>query len=399
MPWKVGDLVETRFDFVRRRRAGERMTDLCREFSISRKTGYKLWARYEALGVRGLADASRRPLRLARQTSEEVCELILKLKKKHPSWGAKKLKTVLERDKAGVRMPAQSTIGELLRRHGLVKPRRPHRGCTPTVGPLTPARSPNDVWGVDFKGQFRLGNQRYCYPLTLSDLCSRFILGCEALEQTKGHGAREACEVVFREYGLPAVMRSDNGTPFAAAGLAGLTKLSVWWMRLGIQLERIEPGHPEQNGRHERMHLTLKQETTRPPSENILAQQERFDYFRDEFNQQRPHEALGMRCPADIYTTSLRRFPDELPALHYPLHDDRRRVRPCGHLHLFKRNRQVYLSSALAGEFVGLRELDDRRWLVSFMDLDLGLVDVETCRLTPLPWDNSLTETDRPGAN
>ena len=385
MPWKVGDLMSVRYEFVKRLEDGERMTDLCREFNISRKTGYKVLARYEAAGFDGLRDESRRPLRRARETPEEVRTLILALKHKHPTWGAKKLREVLGRREPGVRMPAQSTVGLLLKRHGLVKERRPRRRCTPTEGPLTRALAPNDVWGVDFKGHFRLGNRRYCYPLTLSDLFSRFLLGCEGLEDTKGRGARPACEMVFREHGLPWVMLMDNGSPFASPGLLGLTRLSVWWMRLEIRLERIEPGHPEQNGSHERMHRTLKEDTTRPARENILAQQERFDEFREEFNHERPHEALGMRCPAEVYTPSTRAFPEELAELEYPLHDETRTVRACGHINLFRRNSSVYLSTALAGERVGLRELEDDRWLVSFMSIDLGIIDTRHGRFSSMP--------------
>jgi len=385
MPWKVGDLMSVRHEFVRRLQDGERMTDLCREFNISRKTGYKVLARYEAAGFDGLHDESRRPHRRPRETPEEVRTLILGLKRKHPTWGAKKLREVLRRREPGVRMPAQSTVGVLLKRHGLVKERRPRRRCTPTDGPLTLAVAPNDVWGGDFKGQFRLRNRQYCYPLTLSDLFSRFLLGCEGLENTKGRGARPACESVFREHGLPLVIRTDNGPPFASPGLAGLSKLSVWWMRLGIRVERIEPGHPEQNGSHERMHRTLKEDTTRPARDNILAQQERFDEFREEFNHERPHEALNMRCPAEVYKPSTRVFPEELPELEYPLHDDQRVVRSCGHIHLFKRNSSVYLSTALAGERVGLRELDDDQWLVSFMYLDLGIINTRSGRFSSMP--------------
>jgi len=360
------------------------MTDLCREYGISRKTGHKIWARYERQGVQGLVDESRRPERLARRIPESVRELILSFKKAHPTWGAKKLKVVLEERERGVRMPASSTIGELLKRHGLVKPRQRRRRSTPTLGTLVPALLPNAVWGSDFKGEFRLGNREYCYPLTLSDLCSRFLLGCEALEDQKGGGARYACEEVFREYGLPEAIRTDNGPPFASTGLLGLTKLSVWWMRLGIKHERIEPGHPEQNGRHERMHLTLKEGATRPAGENILAQQEKFDTFREEFNNERPHEALGMLRPAEVYTKSNRTYPEELAELEYPLHDDVRQVKPCGHIALYGRNRSVYLTSALSGERVGLRQLDQRQWLVTFMNLDLGIFDAEACRFVPL---------------
>ena len=277
MPWKVTEPMNERMRFVVRREAGERMTDLCAEFGISRKTGYKLWSRYQEFGPEGLYDVSRRPRRTPNQTPKDIQQLILALKQRRPSWGAKKLKVVLEQKHPGVKFPALSTINQLLARHGLVKRRKRRRKATYYQGELRQTSAPNEVWGADFKGEFRLGNRRYCYPLTVTDHFSRYLLGCEGLENTKGQPAKAVFEMIFREFGLPDAIRTDNGAPFASTGLAGLTRLSAWWIRLGISLERIEPGHPEQNGRHERMHLTLKQETTRPAADNELQQQERFD--------------------------------------------------------------------------------------------------------------------------
>lgn len=383
MPWKESHPVDERMKFVVRLEEGERMIDLCEEFGISRKTGYKVWNRFQKLGAIGLVDGSHEPHRVPHRLSSEVKELILGVRKKHPSWGPKKLRSSLEQRKQGLRLPATSTIGELLKREGLVKTRRRRRSCSPSLMALKPGESPNELWCMDFKGQFRLGNGRYCYPLTITDHFSRFLLCCEALENTQGSGAQAICEMVFRQYGVPLAIRTDNGAPFASTGLLGLSRLSVWWLRLGIRLERIEPGHPEQNGRHERMHLTLKQETTRPAAQNPLQQQERFDRFSEVFNGERPHEGINMMRPADLYQPSLRAYPERLPEVDYPLHDMTRVVRSCGHLSLFRRNQSCYLSTALAGQKVGLREIEEDRWLVSFLSLDLGIVDASTGRFEP----------------
>jgi putative transposase len=289
-------------------------------------------------------------------------------------------------------LPAPSTVGDLLRQHGLVEPRRRRRSTTPYPSGLTQAQAANDVWCADYKGQFRLGNGKYCYPLTITDRHSRFLLACEGLEAARGDATTAVFDAVFRQYGLPKVIRTDNGTPFASHALLGLSRLSVHWLRLGIRPERIEPAHPEQNGQHERMHRVLKEETTRPTARNLLAQQERFDRFVEEYNHERPHEALDQRPPGMFYQPSGRRFVTDPAEPEYPLHDERRRVGATGHLPLGRRNRRCFLTEALAGEYVGLRELDDRLWLVSFTELDLGVIDVKACRFTPADPDT------RPGA-
>jgi transposase InsO family protein len=369
--------------FVVRHEAGERMTDLCREFGISRKTGYKIWDRYQLLGPEALGDFSRRPHRHPNRTPQEILDLVVQARGVHPTWGPKKLRVLLLRQHPGVPIPAASTIGEMLKREGLSRPRRRRRRSTPTPhDQLTVARSPNDVWCVDYKGQFRMGNRLYCYPLTVTDLHSRFLVCCEALESTRTGGAMAGFLAAFREYGLPKVIRSDNGSPFASVGLAGLSRLSVWWMRLGIRPERIESGHPEQNGQHERMHLTLKEETTRPPGAGLLQQQERFDGFRETFNQERPHEALEMKRPADLYSPSERRYQEVLEEPEYPLHDRTVRISVCGHIKLRSRW-HCYLATSLAGQRVGLREVDNGRWLVSFLSMDLGHLDERTRRFVP----------------
>jgi hypothetical protein len=281
-------------------------------------------------------------------------------------------------------MPAVSTIFGVLKRHGLVELRRRRPKVPPHSSPLREARSPNEVWCVDYKGQVRLGDRSYCYPLTWTDQYSRYLLGCDAMPAIDQDAACQASANVFRRHGLPEVIRSDNGVPFASRGLAALTRLSVFWLRLGIQLERIEPGHPEQNGRHERMHRTLKLETTRPAGANLLQQQERFEHFIEEFNNDRPHEALGQTPPAKTHTPSPRTFSETLPTPNYPLHDDVLPVFGSGHIS-FPRGEKYFLALALADQEVGVREETDGRWLVTFMQLDLGVIDRKAKTFTPVP--------------
>lgn len=385
MPWKASTPVDLRTEFIMRLGRGERLTDLCREYGIARKTGEKFKRRFREHGLAGLQDRSRAPGVIPHKTPPELVEVILAHRREHPTWGPRKLKETLQRA-LGRSLPAASTIGDILAAGGLIVPRRrrlPHR-ATPTA--LRDATAPNDVWCIDYKGQFRLADGPYCYPLTMTDQFSRFILGCEGMGAITDVAAREHCWEVFATYGLPTVMRSDNGVPFASTGLAGLTKLSVLWLRLGIELERTRPAHPQDNGRHERMHRTLKQETTRPARGNLLQQQERFDAFVDEFNQRRPHEALGMRPPATVYQPSTIPCPTTLPDLDYATCDDIRRITAQGMLNLGGR-RQLYLSAALAGEYVGLREdtaIADR-WLVTFAHLHLGYIEPGSHHFTALP--------------
>jgi len=383
MPWKVSRPMDTKMEFITRLRQGERMTDLCREFGIARKTGHKLQRRFAAEGVGGLAEHSRAPRHVPHKTRPEVGELLIEARRAHPSWGPKKLKDVLEKQ-LECSLPSASTIGDVLVRAGLVVPRRQRpRYASPSLN-LSNAQAPNDLWCIDYKGQFRLGDQSLCYPLTLTDQVSRYILACDGMAAIDDAAAQETCQEVFRLYGLPAAIRSDNGAPFASVGLAGLTCLSVSWLRLGIRLERSRPGCPQDNGRHERMHRTLKRETTRPARRNLLQQQERFDEFVEEFNQERPHESLDMKRPAQIYVASPRPYPSKLPELTYPTHDDVRVVRRNGCLQLHGR-REVYLAKALCDQPVGLREEDDGRWLVTFASLDLGhVVDRTFIPLTPV---------------
>jgi len=299
--------MDERMRFVIRFQDGETMASLCREFGISRKTGYKILDRYEQSGVEGLCDRTRRPFRYANQLPEQVEAAIVAARREKPSWGARKIRErLLRRLPHAVKVPACSTIHAVLDRHGLVS--RPTRWRTRAQGtPLSEGRKPNDLWCTDYKGEFQLADKRYCYPLTVTDHASRYLLLCEALQSNREDAAFMAFERLFKERGLPQAIRSDNGVPFASPhGLFNLSKLSVWWLRLGISIERIRPGHPQQNGRHERMHLTLKQEATRPAGQNFLQQQVKFDNFIQQFNQERPHEALAMQCPAEVYTASWR---------------------------------------------------------------------------------------------
>ena len=295
---------------------------------------------------------------------------------------AREIRELLVRRLASdVRVPARSTIHAVLDRHGLVK--RIGRTRNRASGtPLSEGAAPNDLWCADFKGEFKLGNGRYCYPLTVTDQASRFLLLCEALESTREELAFTAFERLFCERGLPLAIRSDNGVPFASPNaLFNLSKLSVWWLRLGIAIERIKPGHPQQNGRHERMHLTLKKEATRPPGTNSLQQQGRFDAFVLEFNAERPHEALAMKCPAELYVASPRRY-DGLPELTYPFHDRDILVTACGRICLHRK--KINISTVLAGQRLGIKEVDEGIWLVSFSHYDLGYFDLEQKTLQPL---------------
>lgn len=360
---------------------GERITDLCVEYGVSRKTGHKLKKRYEEMGVSGLEDRSRAPKHIPHKTPSEVAELIIAERRKHPNWGPRKLKDVLEQ-RLGRSLPSASTLGSILVRAGLTERKKSRTRYRPRPTGLTVAEAPNDVWCIDYKGQFRLGDQSYCYPLTVTDQHSRYLLCCDGMAAIDEDQARDSLEMTFREHGLPSVMRSDNGVPFASTGLAGLSKLSVYWMRLGIVPERIRPAHPQENGQHERMHRTLKRETTRPPRANLLQQQEAFDAFVDEFNTERPHEALDMKRPAQVYKPSSRRYPDLLPEPEYPTHDDVLRVTATGGIYLYRR-KHIYLGVALSKQLVGIREEEDGRWLVSFMHIDLGYVETNDA-FTPI---------------
>jgi putative transposase len=342
--------------------------ELCFQFSISRKTGYKWVERYGENGIEGLSDRTRRPHNCPHKTDSAIIEGIVKARKKHPTWGPKKLlRTIADKYHD---LPAVSTTADILKREGLIDPkkrriRRAHPGC-----PQTTTSNPNDIWTADYKGQFKLGNSQYCYPLTVCDMHSRYLLGCEghdtiSLDKTKRHFTR-----LFNEYGLPKRIRTDNGVPFASNAIARLSMLSVWWIKLGIYPEQIEPGKPQQNGRHERMHRTLKKEATIPPEQNLRAQQRRFNAFRNEYNTERPHEALEMKTPASVYVASPRSIPWKLTHYDYPCHFEVRRVSKNSGVRW--RNQHVQVSTTLADEYIGFEEIQDGIYNVYFCELLIG---------------------------
>ncbi len=376
MPWKKVSVMDERLRFVARLLEGEPMSDVCRSFGISRKTGYKIFNRYKEAGAEALSDRSRRPVRYANQLPDAVERLIVATRQDKPHWGARKIRELLLRRLCGeMRVPSQSTIHAVLDRHGLVAHARRRERHKAEGTALSAGLLPNDLWCVDFKGEFRMGNRDYCYPLTVTDHASRYLLMCEALETTREAPVIDAFRRLFAERGLPGAIRSDNGVPFASPnGLYNLSRLAVWWLRLGIAIERIKPGHPQQNGRHERMHLTLKQATTRPPGANILQQQTKFDAFQDEFNGERPHEALAMKTPAEVYLPSPIPYRG-LPDIEYPFHDRDVLVTACGRICIYRK--KINLSTVLAGQKLGIKEVDDGIWLVTFMTYDLGYIDLE----------------------
>ncbi|HSD21772.1 MAG TPA: IS481 family transposase [Anaeromyxobacter sp.] len=385
MPWMETHPVLQRHEFIASLLRGEEsMAELCQRFGISRKTGYKWKERFEALGPGGLDDLPRIAKTFPHRTTAQVERQLVALKRKHPSWGPKKLVALLRGRFPDLVAPAASTAGDILKRHGLVEPRRrparrPRLWKSP---PLQPVTAPNDTWSIDFKGHFRLSNRAYCYPLTVQDNFSRYLLRCVALPGIDSGPVEVVLDAAFREFGLPRAIRSDNGTPFAAnRGCLGLSALSLWWLKLGIRPERIERGRPQQNGRHERMHRTLKAETTRPPTRSFSAQQTAFDDFRREYNEDRPHEALQQQRPADVYRRSPRAMPKKLPALEYPTTHEVRRVAWNGNFSY--EGQRYYLTAVLAGENVGLTPLDDSNRQLWIGELPVGYIDLRTRRFTP----------------
>jgi putative transposase len=372
--------MDERLRFIARLLEGEKMAPLCREFGISRVTGYKVYERYKECGLDGLHDRSRRPYRQANRLPFQVERCILGIKREHPSWGAPKIRDKLLRELSMIKPPAVSTVHAVLDRHGLVR-RRKRRRYKARGTELHDAHEPNGLWCADYKGEFKLGDRKYCYPLTISDYRSRYLLACEGMTCTKSDFAFAAFERVFKEFGLPGAIRTDNGVPFASPqALFGLSKLSVWWLRLGIRIERIKPGHPQQNGRHERMHLTLKTETATPAAFNLLQQQERFDRFIEVYNNERPHQGLEGAYPGDLYTPSARVY-EPPPEPDYPFHDRTVRVTRCGRICIGKR--KINLSQVFAGQILGIREVEDRLWLVSFLDYVIGFFDSQEDRVEP----------------
>lgn len=371
MPWKETEPVMERARFIALHAEGlYTMTELCARFGISRKTGYKWLGRYAAAGLPGLAEQSRTPHACPHRTPAATEAALVRAREAHPHWGPKKLVAHLRSTQPELALPAPSTAGAVLKRRGLVPERKRRRRVTHPASPPLAAAAPNEVWCADFKGEFRTLNGTLCYPLTVTDAYSRYLLGCQSLTSTEHRGAQETFTRLFAEYGLPAAIRTDNGTPFASVALGGLSPLSVWWIKLGIQLQRIPPGQPQENGRHERMHRTLKAETTRPPALDLAGQQARFDAFRAEFNAVRPHEALEQRPPGSLYQPSARELPPRLPVPEYAGHLLVRQVGSEGCIRL--RSQRLFVSSVLVGEHVAVEEVDEGLWSLYFYDVLLG---------------------------
>jgi transposase len=384
MPWKVSGVVERRKQFLAEYRSGEwSMTDLCRAYGISRPTGYEVLRRYEREGELGLEERSRAPERHTNQTSWEIEEQVLGLRRQHPRWGPRTLKTRLSDLHPQVAWPAASTIGAMLDREGLTLHRRKRRKTEPYTRPLAAATEPNRIWCADFKGWFRTRDGRRIDPLTISDACSRYLLRCQAVEKADTERVQAIFEAAFRQCGMPLAIRTDNGAPFASRAIAGLSRLAVWWMKLGIVPERIQAGHPEQNGQHERMHRTLAEETASPPEANARAQQRAFDRFLYVFNQERPHQALHMRTPSSCYQPSPREYPARVPEPEYGSALTVRRVRPCGNFSW--KHEDVFVSEVLSGEPVGLLPLDERYYRVYFAAFPLARFDSYRLRIERLP--------------
>jgi len=354
-------------------RGGKSKVELSEAYGVSRKTVYKWLARFEQDGRAGLADQNQAPHSSPQAIDEKTAAEIIAERQKYPTYGARKIRLRLQRSQPQRRWPAASSIGELLKREGLVHPRQKRRKTPPYSQPLAHATAPNQVWSVDFKGWFHCGDGERCDPLTVSDAFSRYLLRCRATDKSDGVHVRAVMEAVFREYGLPEAIRTDNGAPFASRAPGGLSRLSMWWLRLGIRQERIEPGRPQQNGRHERLHRTLKQETAQPPAANRRKQQEAFVRFEQSYNHERPHEALEGKTPADLYTGSANKYPARLPELEYPAGVHLRRISQQGSLK-WKMER-TFLSEVLARETVGLLETEEEFFEVYYGPLLIGWLD------------------------
>ena len=374
MPWSETSPMQERARFIDDLESNlYTMTELCERYGISRKTGYKWAERYGEDGFEGLAERSRAPKTCPHRTDERVRSALVTLRRRHPRWGPRKLLGYLARRQPETAWPAPSTVGEILRQEGLVMPRARRRRRSHPGHERREAAAPNDLWSIDFKGQFLTGDRCYCYPLTVVDRHSRYILGCQGLRSISGADTQRVMKRLFRRHGLPAAILSDNGSPFSSQAIQGLSRLSVWWIKLGIEPLLIDRGHPEQNGGHERMHRTLKAETARPPGPHLAAQQQRFNAFRREFNDVRPHEALGQRPPTEYYAPSPRPYPERIGEMEYPGHFEIRRVRTDGTIQW--QGERLFLSETVTGELVGLEETDDGVWSLFFGKRLLGRFD------------------------
>jgi transposase InsO family protein len=383
MAWKETCVMDERLSFVHEVERGERsVAELCRVFGISRKTGYKWIGRFRQEGEAALVDRSRAPRTHPNVTDEAVAQLIVQGRRRHPDWGPEKLLDWLApRHRSIEGWPAVSTAAEILKRAGLVKARRRIRTAIPFRAPFTQVDKPNSLWSADFKGYFKTGDGRYCHPLTITDNYSRYLIACQSLLRYTSEEAMPWFERAFREYGLPQAIRTDNGTPFGSTGLGGLTKLNVWWLRLGIVPEHIEPGKPQQNGRHERMHGTLKRAVGRPRL-HAAAQQAPFDRFRLQYNHERPHHALAGATPASHYAPSPRPYPKRLAPFTYPSDVIPRHVLRRGKIHWL--GHKYYVGRALGDEIIGLREIEDAVWLVIVGPIAVGKLDVRHHRVEPI---------------
>ena len=380
MPWLEATPMEQRERFIRDQQSGlYTMSELCERHTISRKTGYKWLERFDAGGRGALGDRSRAPHRCPHRIPADVAELICAARRQHPSWGPEKLLQWLTPRHPTVALPAPSTAGDLLARQGLVKPRRRRRPSAHPGVVLLTTTHPNDLWTADFKGHFRTQDGVYCNPLTIADQHTRFLIACHGLRSTHGHGVRAVFDRLFRKYGLPRAIRTDNGVPFATTGIHGLSQLNVWWMRLGIQHQRILPGRPQQNGAHERMHKTLKADAIRPPRATLLTQQRAFNAFRQEYNEERPHQHLRGGTPAAVYHPSPRAYDARLPPIEYPGHFLVRRVGSAGTF-CFKQ-RPLFITHSLASHTIGLEEVADGIWSIYFCQVLLARLDERDYRI------------------
>lgn len=383
MPWKERSVVEQRSAFIRAYLRGEQsFSALCRYFEISRPTGYKWLGRFSEEGEAGLIDQSRAPFQQAKGTPPAQLAQILDLRHQHPTWGPKKLLAFLEHKHPTLPWPAASTIGDIIRREGLSHPRRKRLRNTAHEQPLAHAHQPNDVWCADFKGWFLCRNGERCDPLTITDAHSRFLIRCQSVPKADGPHVRAIFLDAFREFGLPRSIRTDNGPPFSSVGLAGLSRLSAWWIQLGILPERIAPGEPQQNGRHERFHLTLKNDTASPPHSSLRRQQAAFQSFRQTYNHARPHEALAQKTPASFYAPSPRSLPEHPTALLYGFEHIKRPVSPAGHISWH--SHQIHISVMLEGHLIAIRELDNFLAEVHFGPILLGWIDIPSYTFHPV---------------
>lgn len=382
MPLKERDIMSEKIRFISRILDGESISSVSKEFGIHRKTGEKYFKRFKNEGIEGLTEKSRAPITKPNKTPRNVVKTILEIKDRYRSWGAPKIREKLIKNYPLLKAPAVSTIHHILDQNNLVTKRKRKRYKAEGT-PIEDSIAPNDLWCVDFKGQFKMKNNQYCYPLTMNDHFSRFIIGCEAMEQIDQDDCINSFEYAFEEYGLPNRIRSDNGVPFSSRNQFGLSKLSIWWLRLGIKIERIRPGNPQENGRLERMHRTLKRETAKPPMRNLLQQQERFDHFKTVFNEERPHEGLKMKTPSEVYRPSSRVYSRGLSEIIYDNCDVVLKVTQCGSIYATKK-RRVYIGVPFAGQDLGVKKIDENLYEVYFMHYKIGYFDDMNYILSPI---------------